>query len=549
VAPRHSTVRKNEWRTTLEPNIREIVSTNLLVYCLSLQQGCSLTILHQWPSLFAESRSIITSTHTPLRPHSAQCSSDLSSTSRSNTFWSEDKGENDADETAASYGSVQDESNSKPLASEVFVNDDALVDVRIDGKVGVRTSNPLIETRVNTDGDTDFLSTNDTAFNFISTQSEPISHLSFTKDHDPLVSSELSITPRMTTKCTVVHGHMTVYTYDSTSYENLQARSIDAIKEDMQDPTVVKQRYVNSVVLGVRFVGANTTETEQGKSSWTQDPINSSPGYVSSIVGSPNASSNTNDPLSVFTFPVMILVALGTIFLVLLALFVGTSDRKRRQYYDDETSGQATYYEQEREVSITEVRSTSLYDSNNSHDAYRQAKRPDSIFRNPVPCPEDIDRTLSRTFSGLSEKATSGHTGDSLYATYETTMNSDGAIRIQEVRSYLDEENEDCYSIHSVFSAVYGHFDVEVDGPVCQDNMHEPNHPSCQETNKISPTRRLYSSPTRVFTGQRSPKLMLERFSRNKNDEDEGLITEAYLEEDYTFDESAGMEVSLRPFV
>eukprot|EP00804_Cyclotella_cryptica_P028674 CCRYP_008193-RB/>CCRYP_008193-RB protein AED:0.05 eAED:0.05 QI:741/1/1/1/0/0.33/3/1418/519 len=517
---------------------------------------------------------IVQPPHDPLSFHSrsAQCSSDMSSISRSNSFWPEDKNDNAADETASTYGSVENESNSRTPTSEVVVNDDALVDARIDGKIGVRAINPIIQTRANTDSNSDSSSGDDTAFNFISTQSEPMSHISFTKDHDPLVSPQLVISPRMTTKCTVVHGHMTIYTYDSSSYENLQARTIDAIKEDMQDPTLVKQNYVNDVVLGLRFVRANTTNSDGSKSSSTQDPINSSPGYVSSIIGSPNASSNTNDPFSLITFPIMILIALGTILLVLLALFVGTSNRKRSQY-DDESSGQATSYEEEREVSITEVRSSEMYDYTNGNDGYRkagrsdylrssevydytngndryrQAQRSDYIYRDRLPCSDEIDRALSRTFSGLSDRATSGHTGNSVYATFETTINSIGDIRIQEVRSYVDDENEECYSIHSVFSTGDGHCDVEVGAPASPDGMHDPNHSSSRGTNKKSPSRRLYSSPTRVFSGQGSPKQIFGKFSKSKEYRDEGLTIHAYLEEDNTLDETAGMEVSLQPFV
>lgn len=489
----------------------------------------------------------IPSSHTHFSFHSAQCSSDISSTSLSNSFWSEDK--TDADETAVTSGSVQDESNSNPPASEIFVNDDALVNARIDGKVGVPASNPLIQTRANTDTNGDSPSSDGTAFNFISTQSEPVSHISFIKDRDPLVPSQLLFSPRMTTKCTVVRGQMTIYTYDSSSYENLQARTIDAIKEDMEDPTLVRQQYVNDVVRGVRFVGANTTGIDKDTSSSTQDPINTSPGYVSSIIGSPNASSNTNDPFSIITFPVMILIALGTLFLVLLALFVGTSNRKRKQYYEESSSGRETYYEEDIEVSITEVRSAEIYDNTNTYDDWMKAKRSDYIDRSPIPDSDDIDRTLSRTFSGLSDRATSGQTGNSVYATYETTMNPDGDIRIQEVRSYVDEENDECYSIHSIFSAGDGHFDVEVDGPASQDSMHDHNHPSSPGPNKKSPIRRLYSTPTRLFSGQGSPKLIFDKISGTKDDEEEGVTAHAYLEEYITLDETAGMEVSLRPFV
>jgi hypothetical protein len=342
---------------------------------------------------------------------------------------------------------------------------------------------------------------------------------------------------------------MTVYTYDSSSYENLQARTIDAIKEDMEDSTLVRQNYVNDLVRGVRFVGANTTGTDKDVSSSTQDHINSSPGYVSSIIGSPNASSNTNDPFSIITFPVMILIALGTLLLVLLALFVGTSNRKQKHYYEDSSSGRDTYYEEDIEVSITEVRSAHIYDNTNIYNDCMQAKRSDYINRGPLPDSDDIGRTLSRTFSGLSDRATRGQTGNSVYATYETTMNSYGDIRIQEVRSFVDEEDDECYSIHSVFSAGDGHFDVEVDGPACLDSMHDPSHPSSLGTNKKSPIRRLYSTPTRVFSEQGSPKRDFDTFSGNKDDDDEGVAVHAYLEEYHTLDETAGMEVSLRPFV
>ena len=65
-----------------------------------------------------------------------------------------------------------------------------------------------------------------------------------------------------------------------------------------------------------------------------------------------------------------------------------------------------------------------------------------------------MGNALSRTFSGFSDTAqTHGHMGDeSVFYTYETSINNSGGVRIQNVKSYVVVDYEDCYSISSIYN-------------------------------------------------------------------------------------------------
>lgn len=377
------------------------------------------------------------------------------------------------------------------------------------------------------------------------------------------------MTTRISKKCTVVQGYMTLYTYDSDSYENLEARTVDAIKEDMEDDTFVKQNFLNDVVLGVRFVGSNITDVEVAK-----DSVNSSPGYVSSIIGAPANATTGSGTLDMFTFPVMILIALGAILLVLIALFVGTSktaNRKRKRqdqsFYGDQSSS-----------SLREIRSKDIFDySRDEYDAStatpsqmgREVKI-EYFFNNFL---EDVGTTLSRTFSGFSDRAhTHGITGDeSVLETYEATIRGDGGVRIQNVTSWVDEDYEDCYSVSSVYddhevlpppppispsrrrtlpspgrmmftSMKNDEVETETDGLSARDSLRAPTTPSRTKT------PRRYPNPSSVLAS-RSPKHLMQKFSKNHCDGDVTLRDDAFLQDFNPFDESDGVEVSLRPFV
>jgi hypothetical protein len=261
----------------------------------------------------------------------------------------------------------------------------------------------------------------------------------------------------MSTKCSVVRGSMTLYTYDSYTFENLEVRTIDAIKEDMEDDTFVKEHFLSANVLGVKFVGSNITDAI----SKAQDSISSSPGYVSSIIGSPASASTGSGTLDMFTFPVMILIALGAILLVLIALFVGTSKttNRKRRYYDSHYGDENSYGI--KQIKSSDVLGQSIAEKDRtattpSPSQYCQEMESEYYFGNFLPTFDDIGSTLSRTFSGFSDRAqTRGDVGDDsvspLYETYETTINNGGGVRIRGVCSNIDEDYEDCYSISSVY--------------------------------------------------------------------------------------------------
>ena len=499
-------------------------------------------------------------TFTPIYIAPETCTSD--STSSSNSFWSLEE-----ETESTTSGTVEDESNQS--ANQLFAQEESPIDLRTDGQIGVRSS-PLLESSPDTN---EVSNSNDLAFNFISTQSESLSRNSYTRSHDPLGPKEL-LTPRMTTKCSVVQGYMTLYTYDYDQYENLEARTIDAIEEDLKDDTFVKEHLLNDVVLGVKFVGSNITDA----ASADRDSISSSPGYVTNIIGAPASATTGSDTLDLFTFPVMILIALGAILLVLIALFVGTSktaNRKRKRYGDSQYGDESSY-------SIRQLKSKDVFGdySRDEFDAttatpsqYGEEVESEYFFGNYLPSLADVGNALSRTFSGFSDRAhTHGITGDvSVFDTYETTINNSGGVRIQNVKSYVDEDYEDCYSVGSVYNeppppppppispnrlrslpspgrilfASMNNDEIEIgtDGLSSRDSLRPPSTPG---RNKKTP-RRSYPTPSHVLASK-SPKRLLQKLSRNKDDDDVSLRDDAFLQDASLIDEN-GMEVSLRPFI
>ena len=428
----------------------------------------------------------------------AKCSNDVSPTS--NYIWDN---ENQI-ERISSSGTVEDESSSTPSAGDFFVDDDALVDARIDGKIGVRANNSIIQTRANAAD----ANSNDSAFNFISTQSEPITRSSFTRTHDPVVSTEL-IAPRMATKCTVVQGHITLYTYDHDSYENIEVRAIDAIKQYMEDDTFVKQNLLNDVVLGVKFAG--------------------SPGYVTNRFGTPVSSTLGSDAPDVFTAPVMILIALGAILCVLVALFVGTSTRKKRKRYDSSYHNRDIVTKPHDKMSKDEqdVTMTSSNQSIDEKDATMTSSKSDCDFfySSYTQLFEGIGSACSKRFSGFSNEAPTNIDDGPVYnETYETTANGNGGVRIHGVRSNADEKYEDYYD--------HDEAPPETNGLASLDSLRRPTTPG----KKKKTPRRDYPSQSRVFS---SP-----RFSRRSNDYDM-FSDRAILRYDDELDERPGIEISL----
>jgi len=391
----------------------------------------------------------------------AKCSNDIASASTPNSFWSPD--EEDTEQTTS--GIVEDETNtSNPLENTDIVDTD-IVDVRTDGKIGLLRSNHNILTQKdNDDAQTaqhdvvNNYSNDHSAFNFISTQSKSLTRNSYTRSHDPLVPlstrDDFTATPRITTRCTVVKGYMTLYTYDNNEYENIEVRTVHAIQHDMEDGNFVAEHLLNDVVLGVSFIGSNITDNAGSTS--VKDSIASSPGFVTSIIGSPAAATSGttgSETLDMFTFPVMILIALGTILIVLTALFVGTSktaSRKRRRYANDNPQ-----YDYDNDLFLQEVKPADVYDRDGSTINTSYGEEYDA---------EDYFHKLSRTFTGFSNQAQLNGDNNvddddedelSVFETYETTVKGNDGVCIRGMRSYADEDYEDCFSISSVHADLH----------------------------------------------------------------------------------------------
>jgi hypothetical protein len=249
---------------------------------------------------------------------------------------------------------------------------------------------------------------------------------------------------------------------------------------------------------------------------------------VSSIIGAPSsADSSTGTKMDMFTFPVLILIALGTIMFVLLALFVGTN-RKRKpdgKRYDDESYYTESYYDDScgsnesyggdggSPLTVTEVR-----------QEYGGEEQQRSFLINAIPSFDGIGRSLSGAFSFLSDHAVdkgrvSNLVDPSVYEEYETTLNYDGDVRIQEVRSFVDEDFEECYSIHSIRAAADDDDELKVpdNSLASRDSMRTPPGSPARDSSK-SP-QRSHPSPSRVLSSPaRKASSLLEKFRRNKED-------------------------------
>mmetsp|Transcript_7280 Transcript_7280/g.14951 ORF Transcript_7280/g.14951 Transcript_7280/m.14951 type:complete len:800 (-) Transcript_7280:187-2586(-) len=218
------------------------------------------------------------------------------------------------------------------------------------------------------------------SFNFISTQSLPQTRTSNSSPHTfPRADSDAisRFAPRMTTKCTVIQGHMSVYTNGATAYENLDERIIDAFREDINTPVKMKESFLSDIVLGVRFLDASgvigapvsTDANDFGQTETSTPKENSSKGNqnwagtVSQIQGRPSGYvvSSSDTRFSDYSFPLMILMSLVVTLVVLSALYVYTSSRHDSKFRSsrgvnagvvDDFEDEGTYHEGEMEIGI-----------------------------------------------------------------------------------------------------------------------------------------------------------------------------------------------------
>jgi hypothetical protein len=133
-----------------------------------------------------------------------------------------------------------------------------------------------------------------------------------------------------TTTCTLIHGQMTLFISNHADpYENLDGRILDAIKADLNDEMIVKNEFLNEVVLGIRLLEPALDDNPPSASSVT----------TTTTTAAAAASSNTNDAGgSGFTSSyasIGVIAGLGGIFLILIGLFAYTSrpNKRRRHRY------------------------------------------------------------------------------------------------------------------------------------------------------------------------------------------------------------------------
>jgi len=178
-------------------------------------------------------------------------------------------------------------------------------------------------------------------FHYISTQSLPIDRTSHTS-HNPLIPpvvfqqrsqikrpagslpspSTLLIQPRSSKKCTVIQGHMSIYTSESgSSFENLEERIVDLLTQEVNTNGM---QYTDDLIVGVRMYDNSDTPII------TEDTIPQSPGYVTAI-GKPSTQENSNSNNLAISTSMAILVALGCLLIVLVALFAHTSRPKQQE--------------------------------------------------------------------------------------------------------------------------------------------------------------------------------------------------------------------------
>ena len=453
----------------------------------------------------------------------------------------------------------------------------------------------------------------DVSFNYISTQSLPQSRTSNSNPHtySPAGSEFLSnFSPRMTTKCTVIQGHMTVFTNDATAYENLDGRIVDALEEDLNSPILVKELFLSDVVLGVRFSGmtgvsgAPTSEidngagvietsgaketTSQGDQDWM--------GTVSAIQGRPSSAAEDSPSIqsSGFSFPLMILVSLGMLFLVLSALFVYTSkprDGKRSKrdvdsMMEEENYEQGEYYEDEMEMDLNVINyaqsesdyGTSVYTESESE--YSSSANTRSNFVSITSCHQEYGQEeesnyvfstrarsgVSHTGSGQVEIDVSGHTTTYGGESTSCELNSihEQGVQIHEANRICSQDEDDDYSIHSIHMSnqtvttktshntnnnsflhnplaviSFGRNQSDAGSLASKDSL-SPARSTKKRTSYPSPSRFLWS---RNNTQQRMPPII-------DDDGCESVARDAFVDEtnveEYDPD-SAGLEVSLTP--
>ena len=132
------------------------------------------------------------------------------------------------------------------------------------------------------------------------------------------------------TKCNIIQGQMTLFVSNTAdlTYENLDARILNAIRSDLNDELILQQEFLNDEnVVGLRLLEPAALTMDDGTLS------SSSPVTVAATSSSAPSNTNNNDSGGFTSSYVSIGVisGLGVIFLILIGLFAYTSRPKKRR--------------------------------------------------------------------------------------------------------------------------------------------------------------------------------------------------------------------------
>ena len=128
------------------------------------------------------------------------------------------------------------------------------------------------------------------------------------------------------TKCNIIQGQMTLFVSNTAdlTYENLDARILNAIRSDLNDELILQQEFLNDEnVVGLRLLEPAALTMDDGTLS------SSSPVTVAATSSSAPSNTNNNDSGGFTSSYVSIGVisGLGVIFLILIGLFAAAQFR------------------------------------------------------------------------------------------------------------------------------------------------------------------------------------------------------------------------------
>ena len=479
------------------------------------------------------------------------------------------------------------------ISSEGFImNVDGLAYPRMDTDTNIRSGG--VATNGNGEA-TSFNNNNDGfndngSFNFISTESRPVPRNSgtdphaYTRSQIPGSTIETDYTSKfssqMNTKCTVIRGHMTVYTYDATAFENLDVRILQVFEEDMNSPMVMKELFLSNVVFGVRFLstqgGGDAGSGSGGDGGFSSQgstaSISGGLGHVSEINGPLSSSKEdySNSGYSSFSFPMMVLIALGLFLVVLSGLFVYTSKRsdrktKKGDIGTDQISEDGdgvkgrTYYQDSIEMDLKAMN----FDNESTSSARTIEEKSSNCM---ITCVreeygQNVESKYIFTTYGRDSIDESSHTGKHESVESEGYGSSDfisspghgvktqPSQQLYQVYSYDDDEN---YSIHSIRSANQSvSANTSFNNPLAVLQFGEDESVSRSNANGSLTSSRPSQTSSSVFLRTRST---LKRYvgmpTTNEEGECNSVAREAYVDEKDVNEydpNSMGMEVSLTP--